>query len=119
MRTLIIGLLLAISLARPGSAQTVGGSYTVRGTNPNGTDYSGTVQITPSSSACRMAWQTGSTSSSGICMLANEAFAAHYVVLGGKPGLVVYELQPDGSLKGFWTIADTDGAGTENLYPKQ
>jgi hypothetical protein len=32
---------------------------------------------------------------------------------------VVYELQPDGSLKGFWTIADTDGAGTENLYPKQ
>ena len=50
-------------------------------------------------------------------LVANKAFAAYYV-LNGKPGLVVYELQADGSLKGYWTIADTQGAGTENLYPR-
>jgi hypothetical protein len=117
MRRLFLGLLLATGVAGEASAQTVGGSYTVKGTNPNGTAYSGTVQITPSGSACRISWQTGSTNSSGICMLANKAFAAYYV-LNGKPGLVVYELQADGSLKGYWTIADTQGAGTENLYPR-
>ena len=50
-------------------------------------------------------------------MLANKAFAASYI-LQGQQGLVVYELQPDGSLKGWWTIADQQGVGTENLYPR-
>ena len=49
-------------------------------------------------------------------MLANRAFAASYIQ--GQQGLVVYELQPDGSLKGWWTIAGQTGAGTENLYPR-
>ena len=116
MRRLFWGFVLATGVSAA-SAQTIGGSYNVQGTNPNGAAYSGTVQITPSGSACRITWQTGSTSSSGICMLANKAFAASYI-LQGKQGLVVYELQPDGSLKGWWTLADQQGVGTENLYPR-
>jgi hypothetical protein len=110
--------LLALGMTSTASALTIGGRYNVQGTNPNGAAYSGTAQITPSGSACRITWQTGSTSSSGICMLANKAFAASYI-LQGKQGLVVYELQPNGSLKGWWTIADTQGVGTENLFPQQ
>ena len=49
-------------------------------------------------------------------MLANKAFAAYYK-LGSDIGLVVYEVQPDGSLEGYWTIADKTGAGTETLTP--
>jgi hypothetical protein len=116
MRRLVIALALSMGVGSA-SAQTVGGSYNVQGTNPNGSTYGGTVQITPTGSSCRITWQTGSTSSSGICMLANKAFAASYI-LQGQQGLVVYELQSDGSLKGWWTIAGQTGVGTENLTPR-
>ncbi len=98
-------------------AQSVGGEYAVSGTNFDGSRYTGTARITPSGSACRIVWQTGSTSSNGTCMLANKAFAAHYR-LGSEWGLVVYELQPDGSLKGWWTIEGKDGVGRETLTPR-
>jgi len=46
----------------------------------------------------------------------DTGFAASYR-LEGQIGLVVYEVQPDGSLKGYWTLADKDGVGTEVLTP--
>ncbi|MFO1158276.1 MAG: hypothetical protein U1E60_05525 [Reyranellaceae bacterium] len=118
MRSTILGLALAVGIAGAAAAQSVGGNYTVAGTNPNGSTYTGTARITPSGSTCNITWQTGSTSSTGICMLANKAFAAFYK-LGSDFGLVVYELQPDGSLKGYWTIADKEGVGGEILTPKK
>ena len=101
MRKIVLGLLMAACVAAPAWAQKVGGSYTVQGTNLDGSKYSGTAEITPS----------GST-----CMLANKAFAAYYH-MGKDDGLVVYEVQPDGVLKGYWTITDQDGSGTEVLTP--
>jgi hypothetical protein len=115
MRKIILGLAMAAIVATPALAQKVGGAYTVEGTNPDGSKYSGTAEITPAGSTCHIVWNTGSTSK-GICMLANKAFAAYYR-LGKSDGLVVYELQPDGVLKGYWTITDQDGAGTETLIP--
>jgi hypothetical protein len=116
LASVVIGLAAALGPA-PAAAQTIGGNYTVSGTNFDGSAYSGTATITPSSnSTCRIEWHTGATTSAGFCMLANKAFAAAYK-LGGGVGLVVYELQPDGSLKGVWTIADKPGAGTETLTP--
>jgi hypothetical protein len=117
MRTQLLGFAIAMMAAAPVAAQSVGGAYSVQGTNFNGSAYAGTAQITAVGSGCRIVWQTGSTSSSGTCMLANKAFAAHYK-LGNDWGLVVYELQPDGSLKGWWTIADKQGVGTETLTPQ-
>jgi hypothetical protein len=49
-------------------------------------------------------------------MLSNGALAAAYK-LGNAVGLILYDVQADGSLKGIWTIADKSGAGTENLTP--
>jgi hypothetical protein len=115
MRRIVLSLAMAACVATPALAQKVGGAYTVEGTNPDSSKYSGTAQITPSGSTCRITWDTGSPSK-GICMLANKAFAAYYR-LGNKDGLVVYEVQPDGVLKGYWTITDEDGAGTETLTP--
>jgi hypothetical protein len=115
MRKIILGLAMVACAATPALAQKVGGAYAVEGTNPDGSKYSGTAQITPSGSTCHIVWNTGSTSK-GICMLANKAFAAYYR-LGKSDGLVVYEVQPDGVLKGYWTITDQDGAGTETLIP--
>jgi hypothetical protein len=114
----LFGFAVAMALAAgSAAAQSVGGDYAVSGTNFDGSAYSGTAQITAAGSGCRITWQTGSTSSRGTCMLANKAFAAHYQ-LGNEWGLVVYELQPDGSLKGWWTISDKQGSGTETLTPR-
>ena len=52
----------------------------------------------------------------GICMLYDKAFSA-YCSAGNDIGLVVYELQSDGRLKGAWTVADKKGTGTETLTP--
>lgn len=109
---------LAMLVSGAGHAQTVGGAYTVAGTNPNGSSYSGTAEIAMSGSACRIAWHTGSTTSQGVCMVTSKALAAFYR-LGADFGLVVYDLQPDGVLTGYWTIVDRDGVGGEILTPKK
>ena len=117
MRVAGIALAAACLWCTAAAAQSVGGDYTVAGTNFDGSPYSGTATITPSSnSTCRIEWKTGSTTSQGFCMLADKAFAAAYK-LNDSVGLVVYELQGDGTLKGYWTIADKSGAGTETLTP--
>ena len=117
VRAFLLGPLLATGIAGVASAQSVGGNYSVSGTNPDGSAYTGTAHITLKESACRISWQTGSTTSEGVCMLANNAFAAFYK-LGSAFGLVVYELQPDGKLKGYWRIVDKEGVGGEVLIPR-
>jgi hypothetical protein len=98
-------------------AQSVGGKYQLQGTNFDGSPYSGTVAITPSSnSTCRIEWQTGGSNSAGFCMVSGTALAAAYR-LNNSVGLVLYQRQPDGSLKGVWTLADKPGSGTEVLTP--
>jgi hypothetical protein len=118
MRAFMLGLVAALSVAAAASAQSVGGTYTVAGKNPDGSPYGGTAIIKPSGSACVIAWRTGPTTSEGICMLAGKSFAAAYK-LGSDVGLVVYELLPDGALRGIWTIADKQGVGTETLTPQR
>ena len=116
-------LLLASALAGglfvvPAAAQSIGGSYSVSGTNLDGSHYSGEAEIKLlSDTTCSIEWKTGDSSSEGICSRNDNAFAAAYV-LDDVFGLVVYKVQPDGSLDGLWTIAGKDGNGTEVLTPK-
>jgi hypothetical protein len=115
-RAFLAAAVLWLGLSSAAFAQDVGGRYEVRGTNLDGSPYSGTAVITrTSNSTCRIRWSTGSVSE-GICMLANNSFAAAYRMEGAF-GLVVYELRRDGRLDGVWTIADRSGAGTEVLTP--
>jgi hypothetical protein len=48
-------------------------------------------------------------------MRSGTVFAASYV-LGGKVGMVIYTVQPDGSMTGTWTLDGVSATGTENLY---
>lgn len=116
MRIALIGFLMAAAVGAA-SAQDIGGRYRVEGKNLDGSSYEGVAEITlTSETTCRIVWETGSTSSTGICMRNQLAFAAGYV-LGENVGLVIYEVMPDGSMQGLWTVADTPGIGYENLYP--
>jgi len=116
-------LALAASLTIVASAAVaagadVGGAYDVLGKNPDGSEYKGTATIeVTSENTCRITWQTGSSSSNGICMRNGASFAAGYV-LADKVGLVVYEMKDDGSMIGLWTIADQAGVGSEVLTPQ-
>jgi hypothetical protein len=115
MRAAILALILAIGGSWPAAAQTVGGRYQVQGTNPNGSNYSGTAEVVPRGDTCRITWHVGSEWR-GICMVSGGSFAASYRS-GDTFGLLIYQIQPDGSLSGVWTLADGGGRGTETLIP--
>ena len=118
MRKIILSLVLLGLAALPARAQSIGGTYTVAGTNFDGSAYSGEATITlTSETSCTIHWETGGSSSDGICMRNDNAFSAGYV-MGKEIGLVVYKVEDDGSLHGLWTIAGKEGSGTEVLTPK-
>jgi len=97
----------------------VGGKYTVKGTNLDGSQYGGEAEIKViSSTTCEINWTTGSTTSTGICMRNDESFAAGYV-MGDAVGLVIYKMKDDGTLEGLWTVSGKDGVGTEVLTPEK
>ena len=117
MTKLLASILFGLCMIAPASAQSIGGSYTTKGTNLDGSPYGGTVEITlTSETTCTIHWVTGSSTSDGICSRNGDAFAAAYV-LGDAFGLVVYKVLEDGTLDGLWTIAGQGGNGTEVLPP--
>ena len=109
---------VVIMTAHWAAAQDIGGHYRVKGTNLDGTIYEGDAQITLTSEfTCEIAWKTGGSTSSGICMRDGNAFSAGYE-LNGKVGLVIYLVQKDGTLDGTWTVAGVNAVGTEILTPE-
>ena len=109
-------VLATIAGATAVQAADVGGSYSVYGTNFDGSHYKGTAVIKGSSSSCTIQWKTGSTSSDGICILSGTVFAAAYQ-LGKDVGLAVYDVHDNGVLDGVWSIEGQEGSGTEVLTP--
>ena len=115
------GLVLAalLLIAPAAGAQDVTGQYDVEGTNLDGSRYRGTAQVTATSkTTCTISWQTGGTSSNGLCMRQDDVFVANYRS-GNTVGLVIYRWQPGGKFfEGIWTIAGAAGTGTERLIPR-
>jgi hypothetical protein len=113
----IVSALLLLASLTSASAAGLPGKYQVAGKNADGSAYAGTAEIVATSeTTCRISWQTGSSTSEGICMRNGNSFAASYA-LGDSIGLVVYQMKSDGTLEGLWTIADQGGVGTEVLTP--
>jgi hypothetical protein len=117
MKRAFYAAMLMAALPTVAAAQDIGGLYNVNGTNFDGSPYGGQAQIKiTSNTTCEIVWKTGSTSSNGFCMRNDDAFAAGYV-MGKDIGLLIYKAAPDGILRGVWTIAGKNGAGTEILTP--
>ncbi|MBL8590437.1 MAG: hypothetical protein JNK46_18020 [Methylobacteriaceae bacterium] len=102
-----------------GAQARVGGRYRSQGANLDGSPYEGEAEIVMSGrERCRITWRTGRSSTQrGICMRTGYIFVASYQFQQGAIGIVTYQVQPDGVLKGHWTIADTEGRGAEILTP--
>jgi hypothetical protein len=119
MRTIMLSFAMLGIASMPASAQSIGGTYTVAGTNFDGSKYGGEATITlTSDTTCTIHWETGGSTSDGICMRNDDAFSAGYA-MGKEIGLVVYKVEEDGTLNGLWTIAGKNGNGTETLTPKK
>jgi hypothetical protein len=94
------------------------GIYNVEGTNLNGSPYNGTAEVTLlSDTTCQIVWKTGPTESWGHCMKVGDCVSAGYI-MGDAIGIIMYLLNDDGTLDGFWTISGQDGNGTERLTPQ-
>ncbi len=118
MRHIVLASAFALATCSVVAAQDVGGSYSVEGTNLNGSSYSGTAEISLlSETTCAIEWATGETTSTGVCMRNGNAFAAVYTQ-GDALGLLIYEIMEDGSMDGIWTVTGLDGTGTETLTPE-
>jgi hypothetical protein len=118
MKKLILAAAALALAAAPAAAQSIGGKYMVKGTNFDGSPYHGEAVITlTSKTTCTIHWETGGTSSDGICMRNGPAFSAGYS-MGNAVGLVVYRVMDNGTLDGLWTIAGQEGNGTETLTPE-
>jgi len=120
MKRLGLAVASALFCVTPALAVDLGGNYKVTGKNSDGTAYHGEAEIVVTSeNTCRITWKTGGSSvQNGICMRNGSAFSAAYSFSDGTVGLVIYELEDNGSMKGLWTIADKKGVGEETLTPE-
>lgn len=109
-------LLLALLLAPGWAAAQRAGTYALAGSNPDGSPYSGTVELAHGPNATwRITWRIAEQELEGIALEQGGVLAGAYL-LGGEPGVVAWRVLPDGTLRGTWTV--DGGVGTETLTPK-
>lgn len=80
------------------SAQSIGGNYTAEGRNPDGSTYTGKVQITEMGTAVGVAWQVGSQGYTGSGIREGRVLTVNW----GAKHPVVYVVMPNGELHGTW-----------------
>ena len=114
--TLALGLGLALAATLPAFAQIREGVYDVAGTNPDGSTYDGQFLLRAGPGGAWIAnWRVGSEQIVGLGLINAGVLAVSFVV-NNRPGVSVFEVMPDGKLRGSWTSGG--GMGTEMLTPK-
>jgi hypothetical protein len=80
----------------------------------DGADYTGTVNIQPFGDVYRLTWDSSIGSYKGVGFLVDDHL---FVGSGTEPetyGVVVYQINPNGTLNGQWTLPSREGQlGTE------
>ena len=116
MRRLILALAFLIC-AGPALAQR-DGIYEVTGTNLDGTAYTGLAQIRAVGiNSFSIVWRIGNTLIEGTGMASGRTIAVSYGQ-AQRPGIGIYQLNPDGSMDGEWTIVGASAIGRERLVPR-
>ncbi len=114
---LLRALLILLAMAMPASAQR-SGLYDVSGTNPDGSLYTGTLNLQQVGlSSFRLEWTVGSNTINGVGMISGLNLAVVFQ-LGEQTGMGMYELRPSGELSGIWTVVGSQATGTEVARPR-
>lgn len=90
------------------------GFYECQGTNPDGTEYKGLVEIISVRGTFRVHWTLDNTEVWGVGVYRNGVFAVSY--FGGAPAIVVYKIEDNGNrIVGEWTMG---GRAEGRVYPE-
>lgn len=111
-RALMIGALALGLAAMPATllmAQSLAGSYRAEGRNPDGSAYTGTVQISEHGNSVEISWQIGAQAYSGSGSRNGDVVWVDW----GQAQPVVYVRMPSGELHGTWA----GGRALERLIP--
>ena len=90
-------------------AQSIAGSYTAQGRNPNGSAYSGTVKIVEDAELVYFYWSVGN-SYEGTGRRNGDVVTVDW----GSDDPVYYVIVPSGELHGTWA----NGRALERLIPR-
>lgn len=105
------------------------GNYNASGTNPDGSAYEATLEVTRRGEVYQFSWDSGGRSYDGVGVANNDTVAVGFT--DGKEGkgcgVVLYDINPDGSLSGksgYWGVDSqeselaerTSGTGLEGKY---
>jgi hypothetical protein len=108
--------LLAVALPAKADPLNLASQYEASGTNPDGSKYTGTANVTIiSDTTYTIVWKIAGATYEGFGMRLNDSLAATYTI-DGDPGLIVYKVDGNG-LTGAWAIRGHNGVGTEHLRP--
>jgi hypothetical protein len=91
--------------------------YKAVGKNPDGSAYAGAVAVDIlSDTTFAIQWTIDGTIYKGFGMRRNDALAATYTI-DGEPGLIIYQVDADGTMNGLWAVRGQTGNGSERLTP--
>ena len=93
------------------------GRYSVRGTNPNGSSYSGEVRVSRTGDTYRVVWDIGNQTYTGTG-IGNDDFIAVSYRAGSQTGIALYGRKSNGVWEGVWTYAGGREIGTDRWSPR-
>lgn len=109
----LIAFLLAALTSTSMVAADLSGNYTVKGSNPGGQGYQGTLTITRAGSAYGLTWNSGGVST-GVGLAIGDALA---VAVGEGCAIAGYRISAEGGLDGQWTGPKGGVVGKEKATP--
>lgn len=106
--------IVALMLASNAVALDLTGQYELKGSNPGGSGkYTGQAAIVATGETYQVRWRIGGIEHQGTGILINNVFSVVYQASGSAPGIAVYEVKKNGSLKGSWTGLNGSDLGGE------
>lgn len=98
----------------PAPTPDIGGKYNVTGSNPDGAQYRGTLEIIPRGDVYQFRWNAG-TQYDGVGVANANVVAVSFATgANGKGcGVIDYNIQGDGTLSGKWGHWGVNEAGSE------
>ncbi|MFN8527313.1 MAG: hypothetical protein U0670_01725 [Anaerolineae bacterium] len=93
----------------------IAGTHNVTGTNPDGTEYTGTLEVSADNQVHTFVWNLNGTQIPGVGIMRGNHVAVGF---GGETCSVgSYFLYPNGTLSGQWTIVGRNTVGGEVAIP--
>ncbi len=113
----MLPLAIAAALFIPTLAQAFEGAYGLNGKDPDGSAYTGTVEVLKSGAGYQVKWTIDGSSNFGAALAEGDALWVGYVD-DGKSGVTKMTKDASGNLKGPWYRRGGTATGEETWTKK-